>query len=253
MTRRDTGMTLVEVILTVAIISAVLVGMVSLYVYLMDTGNSSRIRVQTAADTQRALAIIEKDITFAKAFNETNAMVADSQKLGAGGSPTGGWDFRGDGTARALILTNYATTLNPLNSARQPVFLNTAATPCSSPYRTETLNYSTVYFVESGTLYRRLLVPQGVAVCDAPYQKQTCPVGITGSACPAEDEVILRHVAEFSIDYYQKPDDTMALPVYTNPAAMAGAKAVDIKIGTSRKAYLQTIDHSTSLRIPKVN
>lgn len=252
----SSGYTLVELLISMVVMAILLTAIVAQYFIMIRTTSHERVQTQTASEVQQAIALIERDITYATAIM-TKADYEDAF------SPDGAtWSYKGVGDKnRVLILRNYATTTNPLDDIREPVYLNTELCGTDDMRRSEVLTYNTIYFIDSTSqsLVRRLLVPDDAAAtaCAVPYQLRTCPNGpASGVGCFAEDEIVARGIGEFDIKYFMSPQATTEIDAYSHAAVLeevGQASAVEVSIGVGGQSFEEAIGYRTSLRIPKIN
>jgi hypothetical protein len=182
--------------------------------------------------------------------------------LGSSGAQA--WTYKGkSSTNRVLITQNYATTVNALNTGRQPVFENTAAFNCTTQmsYQPQ-LVYMTIFFVKNNTLYRRILTDTTTAVCagNTQQQKQSCPPyiasGSLDATCKANDEILATNVTGFSVDYFQIASDgtsTQIDPTYasSDPTILTAADYINLTITASANSGGTTT--TMTQRMTKVN
>jgi len=173
---------------------------------------------------QTSLDQIENDVRLATSINGNTGPMPNPQ-----GSNNGTAAFD---SSNSLILTQFATTQNPYNSARSLIYLANPASACStsSKYVNPTLNIQIIYFISGGTLYRRVSYPPVVAgaTCgdETPWQINSCAT-IGSSPCIAKDQVMLK-------------DATMVLQYYTNPSTTPSGTATANSTTSARATLTAT-------------
>ncbi|MGB4762317.1 MAG: hypothetical protein WBP12_03080 [Candidatus Saccharimonas sp.] len=257
------GFTLIEVAVIVPIIIVTAIFLFNLLWSILSTSEIDRARLNMIHDRQTAVGIIEKDLALTSRYLTTiDSGLSDNYLPTSNG---GTWSYRGDSTtSRVLILRSYSTTEHPLSDNRQPVFIGMSGSPsCDSAniYFNEVQRFNIIYFVKNSNLYRRHLVNTTTPTCDPQYQVTSCPsaadLGTSQHAsCGADDELILRNVSNFSVQYYSSKTSTTPLDVYATgaaPALVTTAVDVEISITVTAQAGGQGVSSGSSLRISKLN
>lgn len=173
---RAGGYTLVElltVIIIAVLLSAVIMGFVA------DQLRSSTIetaRQQLLSDAELGLDYAAKDIRLS-ANADANNRWPDTY------APDSSDQYSWSSDASTLILATAAQ-----DASGNIIFTD------PSKYITAKDNH--IYFVQNGTLYRRILASTAAGNAAA----TTCPVADASSACPA-DKVVLGNVSSFSVTY----------------------------------------------------
>jgi hypothetical protein len=239
------GFTLVEVMIIAPIVVLAIGAFIGLVINL--TGDSLKLREKNtgAYDVQAALDDMEINVNHSTTFLSTTGTLTVPQ----GKSDTGGAfsDASGTGPFDTLIFQSVATTTNLYDVNRSIIYTGTGS--CSA--NNTPFQYETVYFVDSGSLYKRTIVPSGVA-CAVPWQKNTCSAaGLASnpSLCKAEDDKLLDNVASFGIQFYNGATSGTAV----NQTAIAGADTVSISITLSKPIAGTTASYSASLRATSLN
>lgn len=260
-TTQNQGFTLIEVAIIVPIIILTAIFLFNLLWSILSTSDVDRARLNMIHDRQTAMSIIEKDVALTSRYlTGIDAGLTDNYPPTSNG---GAWSYLGDSaTSRFLLLRTYSTTENPLSSTRQPVFVG-SGTDCdpANLYFNNVQRYDLIYFVKNNNLYRRHLVNTATATCATQYQKTSCPsaadLGAAQHAsCGADDELILKNVSNFDIQYYDAKTSTTPLDVYAvgaDPVLVTSAVDVKISITVSTQAGGHGVSTSSSLRISKLN
>ena len=259
-------MTLVEVSIVIVMLGIIFP------VFMMLVVNSYRDtfalddKQRTSSQIMQALSYIEDTVTNSNAFMATlpTPYVDPYGKNNAGTAGVEAWSYKGTApTDRVLIVQNYATTTNALNTGRQPVFKNTVDFNCTTEmsYQPQ-LTYATIFFVKDSTLYKRLITDRTSALCpgNVQYQKLTCPPYIAApgrnAACQANDEVLVNNVSNFSISYFQLAAAATGTPVdpgytSTDPTVLNEADYVNVTIGAIPRPGMEP--NELTQRMTKVN
>lgn len=259
------GFTVVELLIVIVVLGGVFPLLLGLLIntykdtFFLDDG------VKANAQMRQALWYMDDSIRVAGAFRATVPnQFADAygpHNLGASGGEA--WSYKGDSPAsRVLIVQSYATTVNPLNTGRQPVFIDSSNFNCTTQmYYQPQLTFITIYFVKDKTLYKRILTDTTTPLCSGNTQQQrrTCPAYITSgrhASCQANDETLLTNVGSFSVSYYQNTQDGAAVPVdpaYTSndPDILSAADYALVTLATHTKSGRVT--GTITQRMTKVN
>lgn len=264
--RTSKGFTVVEMTMVVMILGLILPVFSVMLINTYRDSFYAKDKVRITADTVQALRYIEDTTRQAKTFRATvpSAYTDTYGRNNAGTAGGEAWSYKGDSAAiRVLITENYSSNANPLNTGRQPVFIDTPAFNCTTEmYYQPQLTYIAIYFVRNNTLYKRLLTDTTTALCagNTQQQKQTCPPDVTQSswpaACQANDEVLASNVSSFSTAFYRISQDgisTQIDPTFTSsdPSILASADYVNVTITTS--VLNGAVTNTMTQRITKVN
>lgn len=255
------GFTIIELIVvtTVMLLCAFFIFNVLWSMYV--TSSADKEQLTMIYDRQNAMALIESDIALTSRYLASiDSGLTDPYPPTSNG---GVWSYKGDSASgRYLLLRGYSTTGNPLSSDPQPVFIG-SGTSCNATnmYFNTVQRYNTIYFVKNSNLYRRRLIDSATATCTTQYQKTSCPsaadLGTSqNAACGADDELILKNVNLFTVDYYTYKTDTSPQDVYGGGAVstmVTGAADVEITIGTSKSVSGKIVSSQYILRLTKLN
>lgn len=212
MKRRMSGFTVVEVAVTIAAGSVMLLVFYNSLLTTYFSATSVDRQIRATMDIKNALSIIDDDTVLATDFlTAVPAGYTDPygpHRIGTSGGEA--WSYSGDSVnSRVLILKTLSTTQNGGGSARRPIYINTPAYNCTTTMASQPkLSYIAIYFVYQSTLYKRLLTDKTQTLCpgQTQYQLQTCPSDLKSSwapACETNDEVLATNVTKFNISYYQ--------------------------------------------------
>lgn len=258
--RSHPGFTLVEITVVISITLIIMLMMFDSIWSMFIESNAQRIRLSIDYDKQTALSIIESDVSTAAQFAPSlDSGISDVY------APSGGWSYVGtSSTNRNLILSAYSTTTNPLDNNRSPAFIGDAsAGQCDAAhiYLNDIQRYDIVYFVQNGNLYRRKLVNANAKTCASQYEVTSCPSlsdlssGTRDASCKADDELILKHVTQFSIDYYGLISDTVPLSAYSGNGSsyVNNATNIAVTITVSMQTSGKSITSQSVWRVVKLN
>lgn len=180
---RQRGFTLVEMLITITLVSALALVVANFIADWLQTSDSSQARTNLLSNAQSALDNITDDIRLSGTADQNNRW-ADTYAPGN----QFGWQSDGD----TLVLARIATT-----AQNEVIF--------SDPAQYITEKDNVVYFVADKLLYRRVISaddPTSAAVT-------TCPAANATAACPA-DRMIARDVTALSITYYDADDQVVS-------------------------------------------
>lgn len=238
------GFTLIEM-LVVAPVIIILIGVMIVMISSV-TGDSLQARARNTViyQTQDTLDGIGAEVARATAFLTTTGTLVSPQ--GSNGSTAA---FTA--SSSVLIMNTPATDVNPIDSVREPIYYNSPSS-CSSASVIDNGAYpvTSVYFVSSGTLWKRTILPSTGTPCSTPWQRASCATSATlTGVCKAYDEKLAENVTSFSIQYLNKTGGTVSIG-----NIQTQAKAVNITIATSKDVAGKTIAYqaSTLSRAPNI-
>lgn len=248
------GLTVVEM-MVVIVTGSLILGLVFTVLNDYYNSNLTTLSVTTQAnDTRTALRTMENNLSVAHNFA---SRLDPAPSLQGSNNLTAAWDFKGTGASdRVLIAKVYATSALSSDTNRQ--LLKTTSGGCGNQSNTTLLENTVIYFVRSGTLYRRTIVPTDGCPPGA-AQKRTCtPSLATTAPCEANDAALLSNVSSFSIDYFTNTTGSTALDVYAQNDSVAasmilGAKAIKISLQTNQTISGSANTYSGTIRINKFN
>lgn len=228
----ERGFTIIELLVSISLSAVVVTVFVSTLMSMVKTAAVQKVQLELSEKNQIALNTIERDIRIAHAFDTTPMYAPFTDSYGPSNTDdtwSGTWSYKGpnasDPDHRVLILRENATTTNPFNTSKSPVYIqgfvtnpyaepdvnlnctayNAVSAPNGALAYNAMLPYYLIYFVRDGNLYRRTLTDTTTALCasTSQYQKQSCPkADVTPHAnCRAYDELIATDVASFSVAY----------------------------------------------------
>ncbi len=257
--KRNCGFTIVEMVVVIPLI-IVLVG-VFITTIIGMTGDvlGNRASNVLSYDIQSALDRISNDVTRSGAFlSANNISVSSPQRYDD--DDTGFTNVGANGTM--LILNEYTTTQDPLNSSREPVYVSYKPYSCSSEYVSENqiLMVNIVYFVKDNALWRRVIAPSNYISlgCSTPYQQPTCAPGVSGTLCKTEDIKVIDDVEAggFSVEYYPNPNSDSKDNVADDPSktdserqtALSGNSTVKVTLNVARTVAGREFSQTSSIR-----
>ena len=201
--KRAAGFTLIEVLVVAPIIILFIGTFIGLILSLTGDSLQSRTNNEISYQVQAALDAIEAENGRASGgYLATTGAVTSPQ-----GSDNGTAAFTvtnndaSNTDTDVLILQSPATTLDPVSPDRQLIRYNTP-NACNSTNVNQNDYYpvKTVYFVSSGTLWQRTILPNTGTPCSTPWQKSSCQTAGAG-VCPAADTRLADNVTSFSVKY----------------------------------------------------
>jgi hypothetical protein len=237
--RNSEGFTLVELlVISPIILVTVMAGVTFLFnEYGRVLKQDGQLNLQLEA--QDILFGLQDDLWYANQFaSDMNSNLSDTY------APAGGW--KSNTTPPTLIVSLPALTTNQRNPNRQPVYINEST--CSPPDGNgvnSALYNNVIYFVNGTNLYKRTLTaPSSLAVCNTPYDKQTCPAANATSTCHA-DVLLSDHIYSFAVTYYDTGNSPTTTP--------ENAESVQVDIKLYDKAFAEDVYSTSSIRLRKLN
>lgn len=229
------GFTIVEITIIVPIAMLAIGVFITAIVSMTGDVLSTRASNALAYTVQDALNRIEQDVNYSDAFLPVNNITLTSPQ-GYNDDTTN--FHNADATnGTMLILKTFATTSNPLGSARNLVYNDGQPYQCSNSQinKNTPLTLNIVYFVKDNTLWRRIIAPTAYQTigCSVPWQKPSCAPGYsTPSFCKAQDMRMVDNITSggFSVKYY-----STASPTTENTTASSSAQT-----DSARLAAIQT-------------
>lgn len=204
-THQAKGFTLVEIIVAITIMT-VLGGLVFFPLSDLFTSNTtSSAQVTQDSDTRGALRQIASDLTYSNGF--IGSITTPTTPTGSDNG-TATWTYAAatnspsnnvDANTQILMAKLDATDKAYTDTNRMPVGANGNCDLTEQRFAQNTY----VYFVKSGTLYRRTMINNpdtGGAPCTSIAQKQTCS-NMSSAICEATDAVLLKNVISFLIEF----------------------------------------------------
>jgi hypothetical protein len=167
-------------------------------------------------ETEQSLDLAANDVRLS-ANADSNNRWPDPNSPGGSGNPYG-WQSNGS----TLILAEAAS-----NSSGNIIFSDPAN------YITEKNNI--VYFVNNGTLYKRIIA----SPVSANSAVTTCPAASASSSCPADKE-LLHNVTNFSITYLNGQSQSVA---------PADARAIEMHVTVSKNVFGQPVSADYTTRM----
>lgn len=208
------GFTLVELLITCVLIGIVGIAIAGFMTTWLGAYSEANARTSLLDNAELALDRITADIRLSGNADENNRWPDPN-------GPSGdqyGWASDSD----TLVLAKVANDKNG-----NAIF--------SDPNNYITLKDNEVYFLSSGTLYRRTLASDNAN--DAVYT--TCPAAKATASCPADD-VIATGVTNFSVNYYDADE---------NEVTPANARSINLDLTLATKSGGKTITAHYSTRM----
>ncbi len=216
MIRRQAGFTMIEVLITVSVTTAVLL---VIGTFMMRSLQSSTLETANATilhEVQLTLDAIATDVRLSANADQNNRNPDANSP--AGSSNQFGWTS----DTTTLVLATAATTSN-------------GTIIFSDPANYVTTKNNIVYFVSNKTLYKRIIA----ASAPGNSAKTTCPASKVTGACPADKE-LLHNVSAFSVRYVDGSNNTVT---------PTNARSVEISLTAARTQYKQTQSASYTTRM----
>lgn len=252
-TRVRSGFTLVELMVVAPVAILVIATLIALMINFVGDVLIAQQRNAAVYESRDGVDQIEQDVRLSKAVLQTTGTLPSPQ--GSNGA-TAAFTASGPLSATsALILSAYATTANPMAatpaSPRTLVFTNKPANPCPTPYTSnDPLTYTIVYFISSGTLWRRTIVPSATTCGGAvAWQKNSCP----STSCASEDRRVADNVSSVTVTYHIETLTPYTDVTKTTLAASDNPTSVELTINTSKSVAGGTVTSSVSMYASRLN
>ncbi|MDZ7744673.1 MAG: hypothetical protein U5K77_02850 [Candidatus Saccharibacteria bacterium] len=204
----QSGNTLLEVTLTVAVLAIVTVAISMFAITTMRQYTTAQAKANILYESQLALTVAQEDIRLAASAEEQNRWPDEN----APGAPD---EYSWQSSTDTLILATAA-----LDNSGDIIFADPAE------YISEKNNV--IYFTDNGTLYKRTLASP---VSDN-AATTSCPESGVSSSCPA-DKKMLNNVSLFSVRYLNENDQEVSPP---------DARSIELTVVSSDQAYGQDIE-----------
>jgi type II secretory pathway pseudopilin PulG len=241
------GFTLVEMLVVAPVVVLAIGGFIALMVTAVGDVLVTRDRNALTYNIQNALDRIEQDTRLSNTFLTTTGTLTSPQ--GSNNNFTGTAAFTNTSN---LILSANATDKNPADTTRQLVYYADQPNPCgASQTFNAIMNTKIIYFIKSGSLWRREVVPSWTAstVCATPWQRNTCSPGYTAALCQTNDTEILDDISSFDVKYYTDATSTTEL----SDANAGSATTIEVTINGSKTTAGRTFTTSGVMRVNKLN
>lgn len=259
------GFTLIEVLIISPIVILIIGIFISAIVSMTGDVLSTRGTNALSYNIQDALDRIEKDVNSSGSFLATNNIALTSPQ-GLNDDTTNFHNVGAGGTM--LILNDYATSSNPLNSTSDIIYSSGQPNPCSSNQITKNpaLMINIIYFIKNNTLWRRTILPANYTTvgCGTPWQEPSCTPGVSGAFCKTKDiELVkgLNNTDGFVVNYYPNPSSTIPNTVANNStqsdsarlAAMRTNNSIVVTINATGKQSGREISQTGTMRATSPN
>lgn len=242
-TNKQRGFTLVEIAIITPIMILVAISIVAVLIALVTSTVRPNARSIIMQQEEKALDSIEGDV------NNSSAILSSTLPSNFSDSNIADYNFPPAGTT-VLRVQTYDQIINPNDTTGTkviPAFKDGSA--CSNMTNlnsTNILPIVVVYYVKNEVLYRRTLTDNtspAPAICGTKLAKQTC------LTCSSEDLALVRadKLTSFDIIYYTGINNDI---VTADPTI---AKSAMISITASLEAGGDTVEHTTSLRVARLN
>lgn len=251
--RRQSGFTLVEMLVVAPIVLIVIGILVTAMVSMVGDALASNARTVIAYNTRDALNRIEEDARISINFMSSFSLLSAPQ--GEDGATAPFTSASGD-----LIMTQQATTSNPYSTSRSLVYYANQPNACTGDKSgNRALLNRVIYFTKTGSdgnkeLWRRVIVRDNNqngtvdanTTCDAPWQRNSCAKADVGSGqCKAVDELLLEHITNFTPTYYTASGTTTTAPTL--------ATSIGISLSTSEKVAGKQITQTGKVQVARTN
>jgi len=259
------GFTLVEMLIIAPIVILVIGIFVSAIITMTGDVLAVRGKNALAFNIQDALNRIDQDVKVSGGYLATNNVTLTLPQGLKNDNITNFYNVQGpnaDATnGTMLILNSYATTANPLSSARNFVY-TTSPNACNSALVSQNQKVATniVYFVKNNALWRRVIAPSNYATagCSVPWQQPTCAPGYVAVFCKTQDIKLVDGVSAsgFVINYYTSAAATTPIANAVNntlsdadrQTALQTASSINVTISATKTLAGRDVSQSGTIR-----
>jgi prepilin-type N-terminal cleavage/methylation domain-containing protein len=214
--QKSGGFTLVELLITLAVISILSLGLATFIATWLQTSSLAQARSNLLSNAETALDTINTDIQLSGSADLNNRWPDDN----APNAPTDQFSWKSDGST--LVLAKIA-----VDGSNNAIF--------SDPAKYITQKDNEIYYLSGQTLYRRTIASPDSN--DA--AKTTCPPAEASASCPA-DKTIATGVSNFSVGYYDANE---------NSVSPSNARSIQLSITLTSTASGHTISASYNTRM----
>ena len=247
--------TLVELMVAIPMVIVVLGIIIGLMIALVGNVITSNAKNQMIYDVQTALNQIEQDAFLSTSFVNTYTAPSPQMK----NDTSGIYDATpAAGVTPDIVFNQLGTTKNPMDPDRGIVYY---ARPNSCDVDKQAANdpffLKVAYFVRSGVLYKRTIVPlhntntgspNGDTVCDDPWQRGSCTEGYAANVrCETKDTKLLEGVDSLNVTYFNKATPGTAVSDAGN------ADSIRATITLQRKSAGDTHSYSGGVSATRTN
>jgi type II secretory pathway component PulJ len=191
----QSGLTIVEIVVAMVIATILMIGLIPLLTHMFTVAGANIATSKQVNEAQRAISIISSDLMITKAF--LGQSFADTKAPRTGADTY--WKFN-TSPQQTLILRLPATTKLYQDPARDLVY-NANSGACGSTAQPFYINV--IYYVSSGSLYRRILQDPNATPCSGQTVSQ---VATCQSGCAQTDVKVLEKITSFNVSYYTLPN-----------------------------------------------
>lgn len=247
--RTSPGFTIVEILVGMSIASVIMVGLFALITTIFESGSRSIESAKQVNEAQTTANMIRDDLRLTSRYLVTSS-ITDTSPSGSA------WNFRGSNADnRVLILRTLATNLHKSNDGRTAVYRQSGGCPIG----TDPVYNNVIYYLSSGTLYRRVVVEPPVSGIYCPGQTngqiRTCTNPAAGGApsnCAERDVVVAQNVTTFGILYYTRAGDQTESSTIFNTASNQGnldaLSTIKVTLSTSKQIGGEANVYTTNIR-----
>jgi prepilin-type N-terminal cleavage/methylation domain-containing protein len=208
---KQTGFTIIELLISVSIASILIMVMMTITVYYYGDILKTQATAELALESQAVLRKIVEETRFADGIRSTNT-ITDAN------APVGGWAT--NDPSDILIIAS------PAYDASRNIIYNNSD---SFPYENES-----VYFKSGGTFYKRVLKN---TLATGNTAKTTCPTATV--TCP-KDTAITSNLSNLTFVFYDVNNNTTA--------DATAARSIAITVNLQKQSYGTLIQFNNTIR-----
>lgn len=273
---RQKGFTIIELMVVAPIVILAIGSFVTVIVSMTGDVLVSRTANASLFSIQDSLNRIEQDIKLSSGFLATSGVTTNNNfALTTGqGYDDGTGVFKNVSTANGtmLILNAVATTGNPILASSAYVYAIDPLNACNSAQviQNKPQSMNIIYFVKSGTLWRRTVMQSGYANtstnwCSVPWQLPSCTPGYVATFCKADDLQLATGLGTtgFTVQYFNSSnatienatasDTNVAVTDANRSAALQSATTASVSITSSQTIAGRDNTQTATLRATRLD
>lgn len=221
--KKDSGFTLVEVIITLFIVAILSAALMTIYFIFFNQSIRNSYHARLAVESQSILRLMVEELRISSGVHAVSK--PDSYVVG------GGTNWSTSNSNLVLIIATPAVDVN------NDVLYDTAA---GQPYLNEL-----VYYASNGTLYRRQLADNNAT---GNKYKTSCPPAYVTASCP-QDALLTNHFKSLSFRFFDQ--DNVVIPEATGD--ITRARSIELTITMEHKTFGEIVDYTNTIRMTMRN
>lgn len=221
--KKESGFTLVEVIITLFIVAILSAALMTIYFIFFNQSIRNSYHARLAVESQSILRLMVEELRVSSGVHAVSK--PDSYVVGGGTN----WS-----TSNSNLVLIIAT---PAIDVSNNVLYDTTA---GQPYLNEL-----VYYANGSTLYRRQLADSNAS---GNKYKTSCPPANVSATCP-QDALLTNHFKSMSFRFFDQ--DNVEIPEATGD--ITRARSIELTINMEHKTFGETVDYTNAIRMTMRN